>query len=205
MTTTMDSLGRTNVGWGNCGFTSAFYAMYDLNKRVAPQIAHAVEAYRVIAEIKTYLNLLRAGGHRQAITDIETFTRSFDGFERFTIGEYIERINEAAAADIAVGELERDGRYGIALPPYVVVDYVGRVWNARARVVETTGSGGSGTGIIGVRERNTRRRMYRGLEHYMYRSAGRIYSWGQVFGSVQAAATSIGTSWEVCCVIPIET
>lgn len=198
----MTGLGITNDKWGVCGFTSTFYAMYQLNPASRPLVVNATAAYRVLAEIKTYLMLLKAEGS-PLLDDIRDFTQSFGPpHDAFTVDDYIQRINDAAAGNRSEKDILGEERYGIALPPAAVADYISRVWGWRATVHAHPNCPGSGNGIIGVRVVGTggSGEPYKGLIHYMYRGNGSIYSWGKKFGSVKAAAQGGGggANWEVC-------
>lgn len=201
----MNTMGTTNQYWGVCGFTSSFYAMYTLNQAKRPQLNNAGTATRVLAEIKTYLNMLKADGKTQMLDSIVAFTRTFGGnFANFTIDGYIARVNQAVSR--TEQEIIGDELYGIALPPDVVADYLKRMWDYNTRVHTVIGGGGgNGDGIIGVTSGTMA--MYDGLEHYMYRRNGVVYSWGDQFDSVAAAAAAGagGADWRVCRLIEILT
>ncbi|HME25825.1 MAG TPA: hypothetical protein VKI44_31580 [Acetobacteraceae bacterium] len=55
----MNLMGSTNNLWGVCGFTSTFYSMYELNRGKRALLIGAGIATKVLAEIKTYLMLLK--------------------------------------------------------------------------------------------------------------------------------------------------
>lgn len=174
-------LGFTNRYWGVCGFTSCLYAMYDLDPGTHLQTINASSAYRILAEIKTYLVMLKAEDSG-LLNDIRDFTRSFGGvFVTFDIDPYISRINRAAAKKLSRSQILGE---------------------------EFAHGTGSGDGVIGVSSSEYdattgMRKPYYGLEHYMYRKGGRIYSWGQSFNSVQDASRkgADGVVWRVCYVI----
>ena len=69
-------LGITNAKWGNCGFTSSLSAMYDLNQGVRGQVINGSSGYRMLAEIKTYLSMLKTVS-LSLLADIRNFTRWF--------------------------------------------------------------------------------------------------------------------------------
>jgi hypothetical protein len=201
----MTRLGVTNAKWGVCGFTSSFYAMYDLNPAARPNVINATSAFTVLAEIKTYLALLKAA-NSPLLKEIRDFTRSFGGFEQFSIDDYIANVNQAV--DKSRSQVLADAKFSIALPPASVADYVRRIWGWKASVSEADPGG---DGIIGVSSgRSTGflslfRKPYNGLEHYMYRHGSTIYSWGQSFGSVRAAALggAGGAPWSVCYLVSV--
>ena len=200
----MTRLGITNKDWGVCGFTSTMYAMYDLHPATRPYVINASSAWRILAEIKTYLNILKAE-NSNLLDGIRDFTRSFGApHDTFTIDDYIKRVSDGAAMNKTRQQILSDERYGIGMPPQAVADYVQRIWEWKATVTEFAVGSGGGDGIIGVTEDNMP--LYHGLCHYMYRSGATIYSWGQSFNSVEAAAKggAGGAKWRVCYVISLQ-
>src|SRR5215472_16554911 len=117
--TGLNLMGWTNTGWGVCGFTSSFYAMYELNTGKQGLLLGAGIAHKVLAEIKTYLMMLKGAGELTLLHDITAFTASFSGYKNFTIDNYIKYINNS------VGRTEKqiiaDSKYSIAMPPQAVV------------------------------------------------------------------------------------
>jgi hypothetical protein len=199
----MDLMGSTNNYWGVCGFTSSFYSMYELNPGKRALLVGAGIATKVLAEIKTYLMMLKAAGNVTLLNEIETFTKSFGvvgkcDFGTFTIDSYIQRINEAVTK--SDDELKGNCYYSIAMPPDAVADYLRRMWEYDSEIsIISGGSGGTEDGIIGVNKANGTMKLYDGLCHYMYRLGGKIYSWGRVFNSVPEA----NADYRVCRLIKI--
>ncbi len=184
--TEIEEVGVANSYWGVCGFTSTFQSLYELNRGKKALINGAGIPTKVLAEIKTYLTMLKAEGKVGLLQEIQTFTQNFPptargtDFSTFTIDNYIKRIN------LAVGKTDQqitdDELYSIGMPPQAVVDYLDRMWQVKATLSPfETGE----DGIIGVKRDG--RPMYNGLCHYMYRSNGKIYSWGNNYPSVKAA------------------
>ena len=127
----MNQMGSTNNFWGVCGFTSTFYSMYKLNRGKRGLLVGAGIATKVLAEIKTYLMMLKADGNMGLLNEIQTFTRSFGkvgscDYGSFTIDDYILRINKAPGRSEA--EITGDGYYAIGMPPNAVVDYLRQAW-----------------------------------------------------------------------------
>jgi hypothetical protein len=189
MVGTTDAIGIANSHWGVCGFTSAFQALYKENVGKVALIQGSGVPTKVLAEIKTYLTLLRAEGKLGLLQEIETFTRSFPktqkgtDFSKFTIDGYIALINRAIEVKKSDEDLLwNEELHSIGMPPRAVVDYLDRMWRKRATLslFETNGNG-----IIGVKKDN--RVMYGGLCHYMYRRNNKIHSWGRTFTSVKRA------------------
>jgi hypothetical protein len=201
-TAEMNLMGSTNNYWGVCGFTSSFYSMYELNPGKRALLVGAGIATKVLAEIKTYLMMLKAAANTQLLSEIETFTKSFGivgkcNFGNFTIENYIRLINDAVNKSDA--ELRGNCNYSIAMPPDAVADYLRRIWDYESEVQAISGGGGGNEdGIIGVT--NGTMKLYDGLCHYMYRANGKVYSWGKVFNSV----TEANANYRVCLLIKIK-
>jgi hypothetical protein len=195
--TGIDLMGWTNVGWGVCGFTSSFYAIYELDPGKQAQLGGAGIAYRVLAEIKTYLRTLKAAGQNGVLRDIANFTSSFPGYEDFTIESYIDHINDSV--DQKEEDITSDAKYSIALPPQAVVDYLARTWNQNATWSYT---GTVADGIVGVKDPNDKNMVqYQGLRHYLYRKNNKFRSWGESFDDLDEVNSRKGKNYAMCCVI----
>ncbi|CAH0991817.1 hypothetical protein SIN8267_01932 [Sinobacterium norvegicum] len=199
------SMGNANADWGVCGFTSSLYAMYEHNPSKRQQLNNANTAFRVLAEIKSYLMMLKADGEQTLLNSIVDFTQSFGSpFDTFNIDTYIARIN--AAVNQSENAIKADSLFGIAMPPEAVADYLKRIWQYDSTITTTVGGGtGNKDGILGVTSNNPTMPMYHGLEHYLYRCKGVVYSWGDAYTSVQDAANqgAGGANWQVCRLIEI--
>ncbi len=189
----MTKLGTVNQGWGVCGFTSTFYSMYAVNPGKRAMLLGAYIPTKVLAEIKTYLMMLKADANLALLGGIETFTRSFGpDFASFSIDTYIEHVNGAVSRSDA--EIVADRKYGIAMPPEAVGDYVRRIWDHKADVQAATGDSGA-DGIVGVRKEGGGATLHGGLVHWMYRHNGTVYSWGRSFPSIAHANKDYRLCW----------
>lgn len=201
------SMGRRNEGWGICGFTSSLYAMYQLNPGARGALINAPRPFSVLAEIKTYLEMLYAAGATDLLDEIERFTRSFgvvDGFDfsTFTPRSYILYINQSVSkyvnqdTDQTVKAIVADPKFSIALPPQAVSDYLRRIWGYGSAI--SKGDPG-GDVIIGVLDTSAANggKPYDGLCHYVYRKGMKIYSWGNEYTSVQDADEDFDACWYV--------
>jgi hypothetical protein len=202
-------LGITNAKWGNCGFTSSLSAMYDLNQGVRGQVINGSSGYRMLAEVKTYLSMLKTVS-RSLLDSIRNFTRSFGPpYDTFEIDDYLERINKAADAKLSRSQILSEPRFGIGLPPLAVADYIQRLWGWKVKIAEYATGDGAGDGVVGVTEgpngSNALPKPYHGLCHYLYRSNGAVYSWGIKFNTVAEAAQSQQTTYRVCYVVRVTT
>lgn len=209
--TAMQRMGKRNAGWGICGITSTFYAMYHTNPGARGLLINAPKPYSVLAEIKTFLVTLKAEGKTDMLNDIKAFTRSFgvvDGtdFRDFTIDGYIKYINDSLKLYINkdTGEVEKaikqDAKFSIGLPPEVVAEYARRVWGYGATAAMNDQSGDA---IVGVKDTSrwfNRFRMYGGLVHYLYRKNGQYYSWGNL---PYASVTAADADFEICCSVKL--
>jgi hypothetical protein len=200
-------LGYTNKTWGICGFTSTLSAMYDLNQGVRGQVINGSSGYRMLAEIKIYLEMLKAAGS-PLLADIRSFTRSFGPpYDTFEVDEYIARIDNAAGEDLSRSQILAEPRFSIGMPPAAVADYIQRQWGWKATVTAYAIMDGAGDGIVGVTKgwfgSGDRKSLlplpYYGLCHYLYRSNGAVYSWGIKFDSVREA----NAEYRVCYVISV--
>lgn len=196
----VNDMGITNASWGVCGFTSSFYAMHELKQQKRPQLNGAGSAHRVLAEIKTYLNILKADGQQQILDSIRQFTRSFGApYDTFTVDNYIARVNDAV--NHTEEQILGEELFGIAMPPAAVADYLKRIWDSNSSVSTVMGgNGGEKDGILGVTSNNPNMPMYNGLEHYLFRHNGVVYSWGEQFNDIAHAARegAGGANWQVC-------
>ncbi len=207
----MDSLGQLNDGWGVCGFTSTFYAMYQQNPGTRGWLVNATQTYSVLYEITDYLKALKAVAS-PLLKDITAFTRSFGPpYDTFTIEGYIDKVDNSSETTrqyLAFGSdrfmkshdttLRDDDLFGIAMPPQAVADYIERMWKWKATITEFKAADLSGDAIVGVHNpANTTMTMYSGLCHYLYRGGGKYYSWGQSFPSLAAAAGQ-QKKYEIC-------
>jgi len=211
--TAMLSMGNLNRGWGICGFTSTFYAMYQANPATRGSLINASSVFSVLYEISDYLKLLQSAGS-PLVNDITRFTRSFGKpFDTFSVPKYIQAIDKASTnmsrfislpslgvARIEESSMERNELFGIALPPQAVVDYIERVWKWRAGITEYGVGNMHDDAIVGVRDiKNTTLKMYHGLCHYLYRENNRFYSWGAEFPNLAAA----DPNYKICYAISI--
>lgn len=188
----LDQMGKMNVHWGICGFTSALYALYhhSPSQHQARLSGGAATPTRMLAEIKTYLRMLQADGQTGLLDDIRDFTRSFGNeFKTFTIESYIQRINDA----VQQSNVTSDKLFSIAMPPHAVADYLKRVCGFQnPQVVDA--STNAAEAIVGVFKSAAPGTKYGGLKHYLYRNnsavysgTDHIYSWGSRFASEAAA------------------
>jgi len=210
MSKTMKSLGQLNEGWGVCGFTSTFYAMYRQNPAARPWIVNATQVFSVLYEITDYLEALKAA-QSPLVKAIEDFTQSFGGVHAaFTVDKYIERVNtasETARQTLSVDDenlqtdLKKQELFGIGLPPLAVADYVERMWKWKATVIQTASASQSSRSIVGVRDvTSTKMTMYNGLCHYLYHGNSGYYSWGNRYSTLEKA----DKDYAICYVIKIE-
>jgi hypothetical protein len=210
----MESLGELNEGWGVCGFTSTFYAMYQANPGSRGWLVNATQAYSVLYEICDYLQALQAV-QSPILKDITDFTRSFGPpYDTFTVDGYIKSVETASEDTRKILEfgwdsgtvshqeaLKGDKLFGIAMPPQAVADYIERMWKWRATITESNAASLSDDAIIGVRKpSNTTMKLCNGLCHYLYRGGGKFYSWGKVFSSLAAA----NKDYQICYAITIK-
>lgn len=184
----IDNMGLVNVTQGVCGFTSSLYALYTRSPKQSLAAGASVDT-RIMAEIKTYLMMLKADGRADMLSAIKEFTTSFPGYTGFTIDGYIQQINNAAKGGVP--------NFSIAMPPVAVVDYLQRMCEfktAKEVPVNTAGI----EFIIGVRNSKGKSSPLNGLIHWVYFLNGTVYSWGKQFagGSESASLTMAGADYQ---------
>ncbi len=202
----MKTMGKTNAGWGVCGFTSCLYAMYEMNPAARAMLINAPQAWCVVYEIEEYLEVLKQKGETRLLSLIEGFTRSFKDFGDFTVDDYIKYIRTSwdtyatANSENMNRAIKDDPKFSIAMPPDAVVDYLKRMWKRDAKFQFTSTAA---DGILGVKDPNDKDMwMYNGLRHYLYQKNGKIYSWGETFTSVlEAGKKFAGRDYQICCTI----
>ena len=181
----MKNMGKLNEPWGICGFTSSLYGLYAHNPAMRVRLSgRAVSACNMVAEIKSFLVTLQAGGKAAMLANIETFTQSFGGvYAGWTVTTYIQRINTLAASldGLSTEDLAKPiNDFSIALPPNAVVEYLKLICDfqtatSRTGVVTTYPN----ECILGLCDTGTG--PYNDLKHYVYYLNGTIHSWGKTF------------------------
>ncbi len=209
----MLSMGNLNRGWGICGFTSTFYAMYQANPAARGALINASDVFSVLYEITDYLKLLQSSGS-PLVGEIERFTKSFGPpYHTFTVPNYIASVDAAsttmsryislASLTGAQNEAQRmsnNALFGIGLPPQAVADYIERVWKWRATIIEYGAESSIEDALVGVRDiKDTKMKLYHGLCHYLYRSNNKFYSWGFEYPSLAKA----DENFKICYAITI--
>lgn len=209
-------LGMTNKKWGDCGFTSAFYAMWKLDKATRPALQGMPHAFTVIEEIRKYLESLKTNGCFKELSDIESFCQSFGGvYSSFTIEKYILQTHAARGKDenTLLGE-----NFSIGMPPHCVKDYLLRVWKHESEVIDCSKQADDGSdGIIGLCVPPGTKdpggtvvaTQYNHLVHFIYRHSNKkYYSWGDppysdLVSAAHGGGLSCFESWRVGWLIKI--
>lgn len=181
----MKDMGKTNAKWGDCGFTSSFYAMWKLDPGSRAALQGMPQAFTVIEEIRKYLERLKSEGSFSNLLRIEAFCQSFGGpWAKFTVADYLIRAANAGGKDEAtlLGE-----DFSIGMPPISVKDYLSRVWKFESTVIDCSVVADDGAdGIVGLclppgtvdHLGNVVNTHYNRLVHFMYRRKSKYYSWG---------------------------
>ena len=196
-------LGLTNRRWGDCGFTSSFYAMWKLDPGSRPALQGMPHAFTVIEEIRKYLESLKTSGGFADLLKIESFCQSFGGvYSTFKIDNYIQKTHDARGKDenTLLGE-----NFSIGMPPLSVKDYLLRVWKHESEVIDCSITADDGAdGIIGLcvppgtkgPDGTVVATQYNGLVHFIYRHKNKkYYSWGDApYSDLVSAANGGGLS-----------
>jgi hypothetical protein len=182
--------------------------MYEMSPGKRERIIKAELPFTVLAEIKTFLMMLKAS-NSHVLQKIQQFTREFaPKYAKFTIDSFIARVNELAVAantGLITEEMILGYEFTIVMPPQAVAEYIRKMWGRDATVSKTRIA--TENSVVGVRATNggdTRsnpKMMYEGLIHYVYYSRGTVHSWNQDLGTIESAKAA--NHWEVCYVISL--
>lgn len=149
-----------NKEWGICGFSSCIGAMCELGLLGSVQKDHLKT--RLLAEIKTYLELLRAD-ENPLRWEIEKFTRTFKGYENFSIVYFVK--------DISVNK-DLTAKKGLAMPPRALVDYLQRCWGMKKAYLADASTSLNNV-ILGLAKGKD-------LKHWVYKKDNNsVYNWGE--------------------------
>lgn len=173
----INDMGIENVKRGICGFTSTLYALYDnqpqLRNRLGGALGGQHRSTRLMAEIKTFLQMMKADGNQAVLNDITELTRTFAGYGGWSVHSYIATINEL-----------KDHDFSIAMPPGATVEYMRVAWDMKPILTNKVVPGAAILGL--TKKTGAPQNRWNNLAHYVYQSAsGRIYSWGEQFDDLQ--------------------
>jgi hypothetical protein len=184
----IDAMGKENAKHGICGFTSTLYAVHDSRPALHEGLDRALDKetrrIRTMAEIKTFLEIMRGTGKATVLADITELTRTFPGYGSWTIESYIEKIDNFDTGD-----------YSIAMPPESTMEYMRTAWDMRPVLTDQVIPGDV---ILGLTRTGAPVNRWKNLAHYVYQSAaGRIYSWGKQFDSMEDVNTKRDRDYSV--------
>lgn len=172
-------LTKDNVEWGICGFASALAGIYKTDKAIQAKIKTVKDediTTRILAEIKTYLVTLQAE-ESPILDEIVEFTRSFKGFEKFKVDDYIKRINASVTA-----KKIKDLDFSIGLPPSAVIDYLARMWEKTGLSVVTKNGADLKKDVVKLKKviLGLYDREKGNLGHWVFmKDEDTVYNWGQ--------------------------
>lgn len=197
-------LTKDNVQWGICGFASSLAGIYKTDKAIQAKIKSVKDediTTRMLAEIKTYLVTLKAD-ESPILDDIVSFTRSFKGYEKFKVDDYIKLINASVAAKNV-----KDYDFSIGLPPNAVVDYLERMWEKTG--LSVVSKNGSNLKKDVVKLKNVILGLYDkekgNLGHWVFmKDVDTVYNWGKTksLDEVLTDCEDIDAS-VICCYIKL--
>jgi hypothetical protein len=166
-----EKITEINTTWGICGFASSLTALHK-DSPLIKEVKPADFPTRLMAEIKTFLKVLEAQ-KSPVLKDIVKLTRSFKGFEKFTIEDFIDDINKVTVAPGKQVTLPKD--FGIAMTPEAVVKYFDVCWDKKAKLNKGDASGKKGV-ILGLFDKKDG-----DLQHWVYKEDDKkVYNWGKV-------------------------
>lgn len=188
----LEAISDPNRQWGICGFCSALAAMYSTNPAMRGRIQGAIDSNqfrtRLLAEVKTFLVLLRATGKGRLIDEITTFNRRWypDGFDYLA---YISRVDAVVG-----GAFSANPQYTLALTPDALVYYLKEICGFRR--VRWLPSDMGEDGILGLCTPGSTPLLER-LAHWVYRENGIVYNWGAGADAGAFNALLARKSWRV--------
>jgi hypothetical protein len=210
----MGPVGSVNAFHGVCGFTSSMTALYAQSPGTRGLLINgAPRVTRVLADIKTYLNMLKAANGRALLEEIADFNRVmypqivvqsgktkpvWNGLDAF-----ITRIDDCVTLlgkNTTMGEDNAvlnslDPTFTLYMSPLAVKDYMERIWGATA-VLSELPTGLSQNCIVGV-TRPGPTNAHRNLVHWMYKNGSDIWSWGKKYNSVQGARSDYSVVYTI--------
>lgn len=159
----IQELSEANTQWGICGFVSAFAAL-----RVEGKLVLGVPKEDLRGIFVYVIRKFLEGSLSDPVrAEIQEFTRTFKGFENFTIKDFLERSWNL--------NVDKD-TFGIAMPPSAVVAFLKEYKLQGARQVNPPNPAG-GNIILGLGTNDKTK--YKGLKHWVYKcDAQSVYNWG---------------------------
>lgn len=190
-------ISELNKGWGICGFASALAALHQ-NGIFSQAIDHAINKQqlktRLLAEIKTYLVILKSENQTRLLNEITRFTRTFSGFQNFTIDNYISKINSIAVSEPSTS----DDQFSIAMPPNAVIDYIKRIGGMKHALMVKNANTAFDNVILGLSKSDHARVEWSGLGHWVYKkNNAAIYNWGEKLTSTQFQQLMSERKWHI--------
>lgn len=183
-----------NIWGGVCGFVSILHALGERDGGLGGETigqGSRILHQRLGAEMKTYLRMTQI--ERPNIADeIEDFSRTFEGFEKFTINDAITKIEQAANTEkFSQMQWNYSAKLGlcggVAMPLSAVLDYLDfvrlrftiQLSNVHLPFTQSALSGYKDC-IVGVGNKNQSTTKYRGLRHWVYvDKSGYLWNWGE--------------------------
>jgi hypothetical protein len=210
----MGQVGSVNAKHGVCGFTSSLTAMYAQSPGTrALLINGAPRVTRVLADIKIYLNMLKAANMRSLLDEIVDFNVVM--YPQIVVGSgktkpvwtgldaFIKRIDDCVTLLAAKSTMQEDNdilnsldpSFTLYMSPLAVKDYMERMWGATA-VLSDLPTGVGLNCIVGV-TRPGPKNIHKNLVHWMYKHGTDIWSWGRRFDSVEDARADYSVVYTV--------
>ncbi|ESS72727.1 hypothetical protein MGMO_49c00120 [Methyloglobulus morosus KoM1] len=196
----IDDMGVENDTQGICGFTSTLYAVYMNQPQLRQKLGDAlgndetVRSLRMMAEIKTFLQMMKADGNNAVLDEITELTSSFDGYDTWTVDSYIDKINQLGVDNKETDEIIIDD-FSIAMPPDSTMEYMRTAWGLKPFLTDDVLPGDV---ILGLTRTGAPINRWKNLAHYVYQSAdGTIYSWGGQFTDLDDVNTKRNRDYSV--------
>jgi len=184
----IEDISKLNANAGICGFASALAALYVNQPSARSVIEGAVRSNnldtRIIAEIKSFLVTLQSEAQYQSLLqEIEDFTKTFTGYENFSLTTYIQSINIQNLNNLD----QNQSMFSIAMTPNAVITYLkimgGRKGTRMLDLKDTRDDI-----ILGIGVPDTNPKSCYGLKHWIYKKNDNVvYN----YGKTESLATAI--------------
>lgn len=176
-------MGIENRTQGICGICAALYAVYMDYKCLRDPLAEKLGTDTSRREFIQYEILELLISYPELHEEIEGLTHEFEGYEKFTISDYVSVLSSKKTSD----------DYSIALPPVAVVQYL-KKWKIDATVnMSPHWSELPVRCILGLERSGL------GLRHYVYKKGEKIFSYGRKFNNFESFSRTRG--YTICCSI----
>ncbi len=176
----IQDLSEANTNWGICGFVAAFAAMNVEGKVIGVPKEDLRGIF--VSSIRKFLD---NPSNKDLGKEIETFTRTFDGFGQFSLKDFLER-----SWNLNV----KTDTFGIAMPPNGVIAFLQQHKLQGAREVNPPNPKSSNI-ILGLGKGD--KTAYKGLKHWVFKfDETQVYNGGK---KAKLSDVMAAKNWQIVC------